>query len=277
MQSENSHPAQQPGFSRWVLGLLKEHYGWISAIVAALAPLAGIINLAIYTHYVGRSDVFMPSLELGPGLIVLWLTHILFFAFLIGSMCITSLFLSWGLSELRPKPNYAASIVRILTVITAVAMLGVLVPIGIAAYRGETASPWWALAVFVPPALSSWFFMRGNIDKAESLTSDLKSCRMFRACAALTTLVGLTAFFSTYPAWLVTIFYEDQGTMRGWVELFFFCFVAMLGSLAPAIGYYNLVSKGKAAQGALFGVVIFMSALTLMAPSLLSFPSVVAV
>lgn len=279
MQPQNHLPTQQPAFASWMLVLLKEHYGWISAIIAALAPFAGIINLGVYAHYVGRADVFMPSLELGPGLILLWLAYILFFVILIGGMLITSLFLSWGLSGLRPKPEYAASIVRTLTVITAAAMLCVVIPVGVAAYQNKQASLWLMLLAFLPPALYSWLFIQRNIDKAELLTSDLKPWQMFLACAALIALVGLTALFGIYPAWFVTMFYEERGTMGGWLEALVFCFVAMVGSLAPAIGYYNLALKGRAAQikAALGGVFIFMVVLTLMVPSLLSFPSVVAV
>lgn len=275
MQQEKNASAPQPAFTSWVLNLLKEHYGLVSAIAAAL----GIFNLAIYTHHIGRPDVFMSSLELGPGLILLWITHLFFFAVLIGSMLFPSLVFSGGLSALRPKPEYAASIVRVLTAITAFAMLGVVIPIGAAAYQDETASASWALTVLVVPALCSWFFLHGNIAKTELLTDKLKSWRMLLACVALTGLLGLTALVGIYPALFVTQFYEERGVMGGWGEALFFCFIIMVGSLAPAIGYYNQLLKGKPAQvrGGLFGVGIFAALLILTVPSLLIFPSVVAV
>lgn len=271
MQQANNIPAAQ---TFWMLDLLKEHYGWVSAIAAAL----GILNLVIYTHHIGRPDVFMPSLELGPGLILLWITHLFFFAVLIGSMLFPSLVFSGGLSALRPKPEYAASIVRILTTITVLAMLGVVIPIGAAAYRDETASVWWALTVLVAPALCSWFFLHGNIAKTELLTDKLKSWRMLLACIVLTGLLGLTALVGIYPALFVTQFYEERGSMGGWGEALFFCFIIMVGSLAPAAGYYNQLLKGKPAQlrGIVLGIGIFAALLILTVPSLLIFPSVVA-
>ena len=274
MQPEKNPSFSPPVFSSAILELLKQHYGWISTIVAAL----GVVNLAIYTHHIGRSDVFMASLELGPGLVLLCLAHLFFFAMLIGSMMITSLVLSGGLNALRPKPECAASIVRSLTGIAALAMLSVVIPIGVSAWRDETASPWWALAAFLVPALRSWFFLRKNIGSAELLTGNLKSWRMFCACALLTMMLGITALVAIYPALFVTKFYEERGVMGGWGEGLFFCLVAMLGSLAPAIGYYDQLAKGKVAQvkGALAGVAIFTTVLMLMVPSLLIVPSVVA-
>ncbi|MFF5866727.1 hypothetical protein [Pseudomonas sp. NPDC012596] len=262
-----------------MLELLKEHWGWISGIVAALAPIAGIVNLATYAHYIGRPDVFMPSLELGPGLILLWLAYILFFVLLIGSMLISSLFLSFGLSELRPKPPAAASIARVLTIITAASMFVVILPVGYQAYNGEMASAWWALLVFVIPALCSWFFIAGNIDKAESLGRVIKRWQWLWACMAFTLVVGFAALSGIYPAWFVTKFYQERGIVGGVAEAAASCLIAMVFSLAPTVGYYQLASKGRVAQirGALGGLVVFLAVLMLMVPALLTFPSVFAV
>lgn len=279
MRSAKKPPAQPAGSFSWMLELLKKHWGWISGIGAALAPIAGIVNLATYAHYIGRPDIFMPSLELGPGLILLWLAYILFFVLLIGSMLISSLFLSFGLSELRPKPPAAASIARILTIITAASMFIVVLPVGYRAYYGETASAWWALLVFAIPALCSWFFIAGNIDKAESLGRVIKRWHWLWACIAFTLVVGFAALSGIYPAWFVTKFYQERGIAGGALEAAAFCVIVMVFSLAPSTGYYQLVSKGRAAQirGALGGLVVFLAVLMLMVPALLTFPSVFAV
>lgn len=279
MRSAKKSPPQPAGSFSWTLELLKGHCGWISGIVAAMAPIAGIVNLATYAHYIGRPDVFMPSLELGPGLILLWLAYILFFVLLIGSMLISSLFLSFGLSELRPKPPAAASIARILTIITSVSMFAVVLPVGYQAYHGETASAGWALLVFVIPALCSWFFIAGNTDKAESLGRVNKRWQWLWACVAFTLVVGFAALSGIYPAWFVTKFYQERGIAGGVAEAGAFCVIAMVFSLAPSIGYYQLASKGRAAQirGAVGGLVVFLAVLMLMVPTLLTFPSVFAV
>lgn len=279
MRSAKETLVQPTGSFSLMLELLKEHYVWISAIVAALAPLAGIVNLVTYSHFIGRADVFMPSLELGPGLILLWLAYILFFVLLIGSMLVSSIFLSFGLNELRPKPQYAASIVRIITVITAVAMIVVVIPVGIQAYQGKTASVWWALLVFVTPALCSWLFISQNIAQAESLGRVVGPWKWAWACVVFTLVVGFAALFGIYPAWFVTMFYQERGIAGGAAEAGAFCVLAMVFSLAPCVGYYTLASKGRAAQirGALGGLVVFLAMLTLMIPALLTFPSVFAV
>ncbi|XEG73697.1 hypothetical protein QA447_05555 [Pseudomonas sp. abacavir_1] len=270
---------EQPDFAAWIAALLKRHYASISATVAALAPFAGIVNLAAYTRHIGRPDVFMPSLELGPGLILLWLAYALFFAVLIGSMLITSLFMSWGIGFLRPKPDYAASLVRILTAVTAASMLLVIALVVLTTLLDCEIHPGYLSVILVPPGFASWFFLTGNVHSTESLKGDLKSWKMFLACIALTGWVGLTAIFGIYPAWFVTKFYEERGATGGWGEALFFCFIAMLGSLAPAIGYFNLAQKGWVAQvkAAIFGLVFFIGVLILMVPSLFSFPSVVAI
>lgn len=279
MHSTQVSTAQPNESFSWILELLKEHWGWISAIVATLAPLAGIVNLVTYSHYIGRQDVFMPSLELGPGLILLWLAYILFFVLVISNMLFSSLILSLGLSKLRPNPETSASITRIVVAITALSMFTVVLLVIYWTYKGEEANFWWMLLVLVPPALCSWFFIAGNIDKAQSLQSVVKPWQWLFACAAFTLTVGLAALFGIYPAWFVTKFYQARGVADSGAEAGAFCVMAMFFSLAPTIGYYQAAPKGKAAQikGGLSGLIIFLAVLVLMIPALLAFPSVFAV
>lgn len=279
MQPLNNPEDQKAETSPLSLELLKEHYGWISAISAAIAPFAGFLNLLIYTHYIGRADVFMSSLEIGPGVILLWLAHTLFFVLLIGSMLITSVLLAGGLSEMRPKPKHAESIVRGLTLMIVTSMLGVILPVGIGAALGVNPSPWWSFGVFVPPALFARCFFSYAKGKLEKRSYSPSILHTFFAYVGLIGLVGLTALFAIYPAWLVTMFYQERGAMGGWGEALLFCFVAMVFSLGPAIGYHNLAIKGLKAQrkAALIGVAMYTCLLMLIIPSAMSFPSVAAV
>jgi MFS family permease len=279
MQPLNNPEDQKAETSPWALGVLKEHYGWISAIAAAIAPFAGFLNLLIYTHYIGRADVFMSSLEIGPGVILLWLAHTLFFVLLIGSMLITSVLLAGGLSEIRPKPEFAESVVRRLTLMTVVSMLGVIIPAALGAVWGKTASLWWVLGVFLPPVLFARCFFRYADGKLEERSHSSSAWRTFFAYVGLIGLIGLTALFAVYPAWMVTVFYQERGAMGGWGEALLFCFVAMACSLVPAIGYHALAAEGPKAQrkAALIGIVMYICLLMLIIPSVMSVPSVAAV
>lgn len=279
MHSQNESPSSRPAPSFWILDFLKEHYGWASSIIIALSPLAGITNLLVYTHYIGRADVFRDSLEIGPGLILLWLTYILFFAILIGSMSISSFVLAAGLRELRPKPEYMIPIVRNLVAIVASSMLFVTLPIGFYAQRNETASIGWAALAFFPPAIASWIFISWSVGKFETLTNEVKAAWRLMACLALTIWAGFIALLGIYPAWLVTTLYQGRGVQESFPGVVIFGFLAMVGSLAPAIGYYNrpLHVRFSQSKGALLGTALFLGILILMAPSILSVPSIVAV
>lgn len=278
MQHEIIPNVQGQGLAFWVLNVIKDHYGWIFAVIAALAPLAGIVNLAIYTHYIGRPDALLPSLELGPGLIVLWLAYILAFVLIIGSMLVTSLILSGLFSWLRPFPSQAEEVVRQVFALTGAAMLGVILPIGIATAVDGSAGPAWLLSVFIPPAVFSWFFIRANGARVEALAAAHTLPKKLQACVTLTVMVGATAFCGMYPATFVEASFETKLASGEWQEKLLFCFVTMLASMSPAIGYFIAASKGRQAQikGALFGGLLFLGVLVLTMPSLMSLPSIAA-
>lgn len=279
MQSQNESSAQRPSLASLIVNFFKEHYGWVSSIIVVLSPLAGILNLLIYTNYIGRANVFRDSIELGPGLVLLWVIYILFFAFLIGSMSISSFVLAAGLRELQPKSEYTVPIFRNLIAIVAASMLTITIPIGLYAYAGKTAGIEWAIGAFLTPALASWFFISWGVGKFEPLTDEVKIRWRLTACAALTVWVGIIALLGIYPAWLVTTLYQGQGVKETFPGIVLFGFLAMIGSLAPAVGYYNRprdVRFGHA-KGALLGIALFLGILTLIVPSILSIPSIVAV
>ncbi|WP_440465725.1 hypothetical protein ACKI1H_17220 [Pseudomonas sp. YH-1] len=278
MQHENIPNVQGQGLALWVLNVVKDHYGWIFAVVAALSPLAGIVNLAIYTHYIGRPDALLPSLELGPGLVVLWLAYILAFVLILGAMLITSLILSGLFGWLRPFPGQAEKVVRQVIALTGAAMLGIIVPIGVAYAVDGSAGPAWLLSVFIPPAVFSWSFIRANGTRVEALVAAHTLPRKLLACATLTVMVGATAFCGMYPATFVEASFEAKLGVGDWQEKLLFCFVTMIASMSPAIGYFIAASKGKRAQikAALSGVLLFLGVLVLTMPSLLSLPSLAA-
>lgn len=278
MQHEIIPNVQGQGLALWVLNVVKDHYGWIFAVVAALSPLAGIVNLAIYTHYIGRPDALLPSLELGPGLIVLWLTYILAFVLILGTMLVTSLILSGLFSWLRPFPSQAEKVVRQVIALTGAAMLGIILPIGIAYAVDGSAGPAWLLSVFIPPAVFSWSFIRANGTRVGALVAAHTLPKKLQACATLTAMVGATAFCGMYPATFVEASFEAKLGVGDWQEKLLFCFVTMIASMSPAIGYFIAASKGKRAQikAALSGVLLFLGVLVLTMPSLLSLPSLAA-
>ncbi|MCP9340341.1 hypothetical protein [Stutzerimonas xanthomarina] len=270
-------PEKESGGSLWVLELIKNHFAWISATVAAMAPIAGIFSLVVYVNYIGRPDVLLRSLQFSPSLIVLVLAFILFFVAIVGSMLITSYFFSLVPAWLRPKPEYGDSFTRRLFGVTVLGMLGIVFILGIASQLDRTLeSPWWLLVVFILPAVFSWPFINGHLDKAEYLAAPLAIHKGILACVLLTILVGVTALLGIYPAWYVMRFYEGRSGMSGLTEALLFCLLTMAGSLAPAVGYYMSINKNRAAQvkSALAGVLIFLGILTLTAPPVFSFASV---
>ena len=274
MQSEA--PEQENG-SLWILELIKNHFTWISATVAAFAPLAGILNLAVYANYIGRPDIFLRSLQFGPSLVILFLAFILLFVGIVGSMLITSYFFSLIPSWLRPMSEHADSITRRLFGMTVLGMLGIVLILGIASFLGRTLeSPWWMLIVFLLPAFFSWLFINAHINQAEYLTSPLTTRKKIWACVLLTILVGVTAAFGIYPAWYVASLYEERSALSGLIEGLLFCLLTMAASLAPAVGYYISTNKSRGAQikSALAGVLIFLGILTITAPPVFSVASV---
>lgn len=248
-------------------------------MIAALAPLAGIANLAIYTHYIGRPDVFMPSLVLGPGLLVLWLAGVLALVMIIFCMSVTSIILSATLNWLAPATAHVEEIVRKVFSVTAASMLGITLPAGFVGWTGETPSLAWMLIIFVPPAVYSWFFFESNLGRLAPLPLVHTKGERFVVCVQFSVLVGVTAFVGIFPAAFVTILYEKRPVTGGWVEALMFCFVAMLASLAPSIGYFLSSPKGKFAQikAMLIGFLIIAGVGIITMPSIFSLPSIAAV
>jgi len=83
-------------------------------------------------------------------------------------------------------------------------------------------SPWWSLGVFAPPALFARCFFSYAKGKLEERSHSASALRTFFAYAGLIGLIGLTALFAVYPAWLVTVFYQERGAMGGWGEALMF-------------------------------------------------------
>jgi MFS family permease len=258
------------------LELIKDHFTWVSTTIAALASLAGVSNLILYTNFIGRPDILLPSLEFGPSLGILFLVYILIFTAIVGSMLITSYVFTLSPSLLRPKPEHADSITRWLFGMTVGGMLGIVAILGIASILDSTLeSVWWLLFVFLLPAILAWPFIRTHIDHAEFLAAPLTLSKKLWASVTLIALVGFTATLGIYPAWYVTVLYEERSALSGSIEGLFFCLVTMAGSLVPAVAYYSSAKKGKSAQikSALVGLLIFLGILTLTIPPVFSVAS----
>ncbi|HFJ0421609.1 TPA: hypothetical protein ACGS08_004214 [Pseudomonas aeruginosa] len=261
------------------LKLIRKHFVWASAVAAGLASLAGVLNLLVFTRYIGRQDVFMDSLELGPGLVVLMLSYVLIFIAITGSMLITSYFFTLAPSWLRHRLETNRLIVRHLLEMTVSGMFSiVLVVVAVTYFSGDKAGHWWMLTVFILPALLSWVFIGIHIETDTPLSWKKKLC----LCGALTGLVGFTAITGIYPALYVTYLYEESPDLSELAEIFkfgFTCLVTMAASLAPATGFYLMAKEGRRAQirGALIGLLAFLGLLTFTIPTVFSVPSVGAV
>lgn len=279
MRRSSDSTEQENGYVR-ISTLIKEHFTWISAVVAALASLAGILNLLVFTRYIGRPDVFSRSLEFGPSLAVLLLTYLLIFLAIAGSMLITSYFFTLVTSWLRPKPEFAEPMIRQLFGMVVSGMLSIILVVMILAYCWEgPASGWWLLTVFMLPAILSWPFILVHMDHAKALSSPLTWAKKFRLCATLTGLVGGVALVGIFPAWYASFLYEESPDLSEWVEVIKFgatCLIAMAAPLAPAIGFYIKEKEGKSAQmkGALTGLLLFFALLTFTMPAMFSVTSV---
>ncbi|MFN9525559.1 MAG: hypothetical protein ACK561_25985 [Pseudomonadaceae bacterium] len=262
------------------LKLIRKHFVWASAVAAGLASLAGVLNLLVFTRYIGRPDVFTRSLEWGPGLVVLMLSYVLIFIAITGSMLITSYFFTLTPSWLRHRLKINELIIRHLLGMTVSGMFSiVLVIMAVTYFLGDKASHWWMLTVFILPAFLSWFFIDVHIDRAGILPVPLSWKKKLGLCGALTGLVGVTAITGIYPALYVTSLYEESPDLSEWAEIFkfgFTCLLTMAASLAPATGFYLMAKEDKRAQikGALIGLLIFLGLLTFTVPAIFSVPSV---
>jgi len=81
-----------------MLKLIKENFPLISPVVAILFPVLGLSPLLIFSKFIGRPDVFIPSLEFGLELVFVFLFSL--FGFSIFSV-ILLIFPYFLISEMR--------------------------------------------------------------------------------------------------------------------------------------------------------------------------------
>jgi len=65
---------------RGMLKLIKESFPLISPVVAISFPVLGLSPLLIFSKFIGRPDVFIPSLEFGLELVFVFLVFLLVFS-----------------------------------------------------------------------------------------------------------------------------------------------------------------------------------------------------
>jgi len=81
-----------------------------SSIILFVAYFLGAVNLGVFSWFIGRPDVFMQSLEVGPGLLAVMVSGLLPLLMIIGGLVIPSLFFALPVKYLELNEGSARKI-----------------------------------------------------------------------------------------------------------------------------------------------------------------------
>ncbi|SFY08998.1 hypothetical protein [Azotobacter vinelandii] len=267
---------QQSKSNFFVLELIRDHFTWISATTASLAPLAGIANLALFTNHIGRPDVFIRSLEFSPSLVVLALAYIAISIFVIGSMLITSFIFTLAPNYLQPEPEHSKKIIRHLFSIALIGILSVVAILSALAIKDQTLSEWWLSAAPIPIAISSYLFIKNHAQQTRTISGPASGGKNAYRVSLLTAWGCGVAVFSILPALYVMALHKEASGLLGVIEELILCTIMMIASMTPAIAFYVTENGGRAKQikSAASSVLLLLILMMFITPRIFSVGSV---
>jgi len=118
----------------------------IASVVLVFAYFLGALNLWFFTWFVGRPDVFMQSLEIGPGLVALMVSGLISLSIIIGILVMPSWFFVFPVEYLEFNEGSVKKIAWCLFAMFASGVVGFVL---VSAFLGYGA---WLLIAFVIPS-----------------------------------------------------------------------------------------------------------------------------
>lgn len=240
--------------------------------LAWVGGVSGFLLLFVYLKVIGRSDVFLPSLELGPSLLFVVFMSGFFGFWLLASLIMPSYLVSMAndiLGEVVKQEETGAKV----TVWLAFAGVAVWTAIVLSAFLLGHDSVYFPMAsLFFIIFLSSGryiFFNKSRIKpRGDGENKWRYHGKIFTLWVAYALLITFASIISMLIAVLVINTHYLEGGESEWY-LSFVIIVNMLATLLPAFFYYFSENKGLKAKwiGVLLGVLLFIAILGMTSPS----------
>ncbi|WP_060484824.1 hypothetical protein [Pseudomonas sp. NBRC 111123] len=264
------------GTSRRLLQLVKDNYSWLSAILAVIVSTSGLLNLLLYTNYIGRPDVFLRSLEVGPSLILLWLVYFVLSILALGIMVCTSCVIVQIITWLQPAPQHSAAVLRNLLFTLALCVLAGISPVAINILFDADISYWPMLLV----PLVAFAGALVTIGRCAAYCKSLSPSDTFKVRASkafgLAVLLVMATLIAAFPLELSIIFYKEQASTADNIKLVMYMCLIMTGSAAPSVGYYWNMQKDRLTRirTSIATTTLYLLVVLSFSPSLVSAPSI---
>jgi len=244
----------------------RENFFWVSSFFTFLASCLGLFSLWVFAQFVGRPDVFVQSLEFGPGLLLL----VPFFLFVYGILIACFIGSSWLFVFAVRNFKHGRE--------SAIARSFWLLPLGMVAccasviilvvmYWKEDGWPWCWFVLFGFVCVGLFFrFVRqyGGGVKEVVASSEMRVLKCLCLAFSMVVVAAVNTFFSIgYQK----IFQEADVKFEG-VGLFAVLLFLSVIPLVPVVLFYVREGKGEFSQvvGGAAGVLLFHAGLFVGVP-----------
>jgi len=273
VKNRNDHEDEQSLLATWRKYFQNSPLVFSSSVTLVVAYFVGAVNLWGFSWFIGRPDVFMQSLDVGPGLLALMASSLISLLLIIGFPLIPSLFFFLHVKDLKLDKDSAKEIAWRLFIIFAG---GLLVFVVVSAFSGYRAC---LFTAFIIPVLVVLDLVANSGDWVRFFTAliipVLVACNLAANYAKenvskLFLFLGLIVSFSFFMALdivfskaYMTAFYDGGVDVAGDWDKFSGLFFLSLGAVFPGIffvinAYKGPVSKVKHAVFGVLGYIVLL-------------------
>jgi len=259
------------GKTKCLFKCIQDNFFWVSALVGLFASFLGLFNLWGFTQFVGRSDVFMPSLGFGQELLVVAFSCLISIGIVVGSLVAPSYILTFLLQFFDVTLETVRPIVRMLF---CVAVSGVGSFVALSMFFGLG---WWSFTAFVIPIALAYFWGGKYVDHTK--VSESNRWAKMGLCAGL--IVPLA--FAMIPNLILSMLYmmrlyESKVVVAGDLDKFAYWLVLSVGSLFPG-AFMCMKAKDGVAEKikyTLIGLMTYVVLLLMIIPKIFGVISAVS-
>jgi len=229
----------------------------ISSVALALAYFLGALNLWFFTRFVGRPDVFMQSLEFGPGLVALMVSGLATLFIVIGTLVVSSWFFVFPMEYLEFKED--GGVKKITLWLMAVFASGVISFVLIYAFCGYGIKLFLA---FVLPSVCAYILV---VNYAKKDVSKFILWGLLILVFAILMFLDLVLPY----AYMRELYNREVGISGEWYR-FAYWLILSLGALLPGVAAGVNTKEGMATKmkHVLVGLLGYVVILTMIIPNI---------
>jgi len=253
---EHQNVAQK---SKSALEYIQENFFWFSSVAVVFASFLGVVNLWGFSRFIGRPDVFIPSLEFEPGLALLMISYLVIDIFLVVLFLPTSLLFYCLLRCFKAGQDSMGGIAYWLFVMVGMSAAALMLLSPYLSGGNLLSSKWGIFVVVFILLCVSWVFVSRYGSQVRWLKCKGGGVCRYDALFVPGVILSVFVVGVAIPNFLVSILYVllFYGSGEDLAGAHFVLLLLSMMSLLPVAMFYSRAGSGKASQ-IKYGVIGFL-------------------